>query len=152
MKDLNGLQAMSRYLLKHTVLFLLQAPCSTEMKDRIHVLDLECYQRMIFLVEMVLAKDTFSLPSLPLPISGSSSFNSSILSLCLWFVEIYVRLDSKIIFGRSHYEGGKKYCRRCEVYFFHNGSFCPCCGMTLRMSPTSKRDKERLRTVFIESG
>ncbi|MDQ6866032.1 MAG: hypothetical protein M3044_19675, partial [Thermoproteota archaeon] len=27
-----------------------------------------------------------------------------------------------------------------------------CCGMALRMSPTSKRDKERLRTVFIESG
>src|ERR1700716_4127453 len=44
------------------------------------------------------------------------------------------RLYSKIIFGKSHYEGGKKYCRRCEVYFFHDGSFCPCCGMALRTS------------------
>jgi hypothetical protein len=52
---------------------------------------------------------------------------------------------SKIIFGRSHYEGGKKYCRRCEVYIYHDGVFCTCCGMALRMSPTSKRDKERLR-------
>ncbi|MGB7954460.1 MAG: hypothetical protein WCF23_10795 [Candidatus Nitrosopolaris sp.] len=52
---------------------------------------------------------------------------------------------SKIIFGKSHYEGGKKYCRRCEVYYYHDGMFCPCCGMALRMSPINRRDKERLR-------
>ena len=57
------------------------------------------------------------------------------------------RLYPKIIFGRSHYEGGKKYFRRCEVYYCQDGMFCPCCGMTLRMSPTSKRDKERLRQL-----
>jgi hypothetical protein len=57
------------------------------------------------------------------------------------------RLYSKIVFGKSHYEGGKKYCRRCEVYYCHDGVFCPCCGMALRMSPTSKRDKERLRQL-----
>src|SRR6266849_948702 len=55
------------------------------------------------------------------------------------------RLYSKIIFGKSYYEGGKKYCRRCEVYYCHDGMCCPCCGMALRMSPTNKRDKERLR-------
>ena len=38
MKDQNELQAMSRYLLKHTVQ-LVQFQSSTEMKDRIHVLD-----------------------------------------------------------------------------------------------------------------
>ena len=27
---------------------------------------------------------------------------------------------SKIIFDHSHYQGDKKYCRRCEVYFCHN--------------------------------
>ena len=57
------------------------------------------------------------------------------------------RLYSKIIFGKSHYEGGKKYCRRCEVYYCHDGVFCPCCGMALRMSPTSKRDEARLRQL-----
>jgi hypothetical protein len=32
------------------------------------------------------------------------------------------RLYSKIVFGKSHYEGGKKYCRRCEVaYAFDAG-------------------------------
>jgi hypothetical protein len=41
---------------------------------------------------------------------------------------------TRIIFGRSHYEGGKKYCRRCEVYIYHDGMFCPCCGMALRGS------------------
>ncbi|MDQ6862555.1 MAG: hypothetical protein M3044_01905 [Thermoproteota archaeon] len=50
-------------------------------------------------------------------------------------------------FGKSHYEGGKKYCRRCEIYFSYDGVFCLCCGMALRMSPTSKRDKERLRQL-----
>ena len=39
------------------------------------------------------------------------------------------------------------YCRRCEVCYFHNGVFCPCCGMALQMSPTSKRDKEKLRQL-----
>ena len=29
--------------------------------------------------------------------------------------------------------------------FYHDGVFCPCCGMALRMLPPSKRDKERLR-------
>jgi hypothetical protein len=51
----------------------------------------------------------------------------------------------QIVFGKSHYEGGKKYCRRCEVYYCHDIVFCPRCGMALRMSPTSKRDKQRLR-------
>ena len=30
---------------------------------------------------------------------------------------------------------------------FTMGVFCPCCGMALRMSPTSKQDKERLRQL-----
>jgi hypothetical protein len=57
------------------------------------------------------------------------------------------RLYSKIIFGNSHYAGGKKYCRRCEISSYYDGVFCPCCGMALRMSPTNKRDKERLRQL-----
>ncbi|MGB6673392.1 MAG: hypothetical protein WBE34_13245 [Candidatus Nitrosopolaris sp.] len=40
MKDQNGLQAMRRYLLKHTVQ-MVQIQWTTEMKDRIHVLDLD---------------------------------------------------------------------------------------------------------------
>ena len=39
MKDQNELQAMCRYLLKHTVV-LVQFQSTTEMRDRIHVLDL----------------------------------------------------------------------------------------------------------------
>jgi hypothetical protein len=53
------------------------------------------------------------------------------------------RLDSKIIVGKSIYEEGKKYCRRCEVYFLHDGLFCPCCGMRLRVSPVNKKDRNR---------
>jgi len=57
------------------------------------------------------------------------------------------RFDSRFTVGKAHYGNGNKYCRRCEVYFFHDGIFCPCCGMALRISPTSKRDKERLRQL-----
>jgi hypothetical protein len=54
---------------------------------------------------------------------------------------------SKIV-GKSKYHGGKKYCRRCEVYFLHDGLFCPCCGMRLRVSPVNKRDRNRLREMY----
>jgi hypothetical protein len=35
---------------------------------------------------------------------------------------------------------------RCEVYIYHDGMFCPCCGMQLRQLPSSKKDKERIRS------
>jgi hypothetical protein len=55
------------------------------------------------------------------------------------------RLDPKVTFGEKTYKGGKKYCRRCEIFLFHLGNFCPCCGMALRGSPTSRKQKEKLR-------
>jgi len=87
--------------------------------------------------------------TLPLSISTSNvlavrpfPYNS------IWFAGIYVRgCIPKLFFGKSHYEGGKKYLGRCEVYYCYDGAFCLCCGMALRMSPTSKRDKERLRQL-----
>jgi hypothetical protein len=39
------------------------------------------------------------------------------------------RLYSKIIFDKSHFEGGKKYCRWCEFYYCHNGVLCLCCAL-----------------------
>src|ERR1044071_7286606 len=55
------------------------------------------------------------------------------------------RLECKPSFEYDQYIVGKKYCRRCEVYFYHSGLFCPCCGMQLRRTPASKNGKERLR-------
>jgi hypothetical protein len=57
------------------------------------------------------------------------------------------RLYSKTVFGQSNYDGGKKYCRRCEVFYYNQNMFCPCCGMALRRSPTDKRGRERLRLL-----
>jgi hypothetical protein len=76
-------------------------------------------------------------------LAGSPFF----LQLSMVCKNLCERLYSKIVFGKSHYEGGKKYCRRCEIYFYYDGVFCPCCGMALRMSPTSKRDKEMGRQL-----
>jgi len=53
-------------------------------------------------------------------------------------------LYSKIIVGKSPYQSGKKYYRRCEVYFYQVERFCRCSGMTLRTSPYGKRQKVRL--------
>jgi hypothetical protein len=47
--------------------------------------------------------------------------------------------------GGGNYFDGKKYCRRCEVYLNHKGLFCPCCGMQLRLTPSSRECKEFLR-------
>ncbi|MGB6528973.1 MAG: hypothetical protein WBF33_12775 [Candidatus Nitrosopolaris sp.] len=52
--------------------------------------------------------------------------------------------NSKIVVGRSQYADGKRYCRRCEVYFYQAGKFCQCCGMTLRSSPTNRKQKGKL--------
>jgi len=30
---------------------------------------------------------------------------------------------------------------------YHNGMFCPCCGMQLRTTPIDKEDKEKIRTT-----
>jgi uncharacterized Zn finger protein (UPF0148 family) len=54
------------------------------------------------------------------------------------------RLYSKIQVGEPSYFVGKKYCRRCEIYLYYDGVFCPCCGMQLRTTPTNKKGKERL--------
>ena len=57
------------------------------------------------------------------------------------------RLYSKIIVGKSPYQAGKRYCRRCEVYFYQVERFCQCCGMTLRSSPINKTQKNKLKEM-----
>jgi len=68
----------------------------------------------------------------------------SLLAINLFWVlmvcrNLCERLYSKITVGKSPYEGGKKYCRRCDVYFNQMERFCRCCGMTLRTSPAGKK-------------
>ena len=53
--------------------------------------------------------------------------------------------SEKVVFGISNYGLGQKYCRRCEVYMYNDSMFCPCCGMQLRITPSSRRCKEVLR-------
>jgi hypothetical protein len=53
--------------------------------------------------------------------------------------------SEKIVFGISNYSLGQKYCRRCKVYMYNKSSFCPCCGMQLRLKPCSRICKEILR-------
>jgi hypothetical protein len=48
------------------------------------------------------------------------------------------RLYSKIIVGKRHYESGKRYCTRCEVYFYRDNKFCLSCVMALRLSPIDR--------------
>ena len=55
------------------------------------------------------------------------------------------RLYSKIVFGISNYSLGQKYCRKCEVNMYNDNAFCPCCGMQLRLTPSSRECKEILR-------
>ena len=70
---------------------------------------------------------------------------SNILASFPWFVVIYEKIYSKIIVYQSHYSLGKKYCRRCEIYIYHEGLFCPCCGMQLRTTPIDSKDKAKIR-------
>ena len=87
-------------------------------------------------------------------ISPFSHFGDSLLlttSLFLKSVPYMVcrnicdRLYSKVVFGISNYSLGHKYCRRCEVYLCSDSMFCPCCGMQLRIIPSSRKCKETFR-------
>jgi uncharacterized Zn finger protein (UPF0148 family) len=61
------------------------------------------------------------------------------------------RIYSKRQIGQSDYLIGKKYCKRCEIYLYHNGGiFCPCCGMQLRTTPIDKESKEKIRHTHIQ--
>ena len=53
--------------------------------------------------------------------------------------------SEKIVFGISNYSLGQKYCRRCEVYIYTDNTFCSCCGMQVRLTPSDKKHKEILR-------
>src|SRR5919108_1533459 len=55
------------------------------------------------------------------------------------------KYSQRVVFGISNYSLGQKYCRRCEVYMYYDSMFCPCCGMQLRLTPSSRRCKEILR-------
>ena len=62
-----------------------------------------------------------------------------------WFVEIYAKefatrdyhlvLEVITLIVRNIVEGVR-------FIVYHNGLFCPCCGMTLRLTPTSRECKE----------
>jgi hypothetical protein len=86
---------------------------------------------------------------IPLSQLGCNAFNDIIFcSTCSPLVcrNICERIYSKkIVFGGGNYLSGQKYCRRCEVYMHHNGFFCPCCGMQLRLTPSNRECKEILR-------
>ena len=34
---------------------------------------------------------------------------------------------------------GKKYCRKCEIYLYHEEAFCPCCRAQLRTTAHNKK-------------
>ena len=55
------------------------------------------------------------------------------------------RISSRIIEGQPHYSLGKKYCRRCERYMFHQGKFCACCGMQLRATAVRTQYKVTMK-------
>jgi hypothetical protein len=59
------------------------------------------------------------------------------------------KIHSKIVVGESHYSVGKRYCRRCECYFITKRLFCECCGMQLRVTPSEREYKEKMRENLI---
>jgi hypothetical protein len=56
-----------------------------------------------------------------------------------WFLSFWQY--SSIIIGKNHYEGDKKYFRRCEIYLFHDSKSCPFGGI----SPIAGKDKEKIK-------
>jgi hypothetical protein len=103
---------------------------------------LQYYNERQLAYSMAAQTDDYCNKTLPLSVSSCHTFSGPIFPYnSIWLVEIYVRgCIPKILLVKPHYGNGNKYCRRCEVYFFHDGIFCPCpcpcCGTALRMSPS----------------
>jgi hypothetical protein len=100
----------------------------------------------------------FTLASVPViwptrRIKGISHLHSALFIIFLrTFTSLFMicrsiceRRYSKIVVGESCYSVGKKYCRRCEIYLYHTGILCPCCGMRLRTTPIDLKDKAKIR-------
>jgi hypothetical protein len=59
------------------------------------------------------------------------------------------KIYSKIEVGKSHYLAGKKYCRRCEIYLYHEGVFAHAAecysGLLLLMPKYKAKIRKRLQ-------
>jgi hypothetical protein len=54
-----------------------------------------------------------------------------------------------MIVGESHNSVGKRYCRKCESYFMTMRLFWECCSMQLRVTPSEREYKEKMRENLI---
>jgi hypothetical protein len=54
-----------------------------------------------------------------------------------------------MVVGESHYSVGKRYCRKCECYFMTMRLFCEYSGMQLRVTPSEREYKEKMRENLI---
>ena len=76
------------------------------------------------------------------------------ITLVLWFLNCFIlclampcrNICTRIGSSFGYYSAGIKYCRRCEIYLFHDAYICPCCKRPLRTSPNNRRGKEKLCT------
>ena len=57
--------------------------------------------------------------------------------------------SKKIVFGKSNYFDGKKYCRRCVVYLYYNGLFCPCCEFIIAAFRTLQKKWWLVRAFYL---
>jgi hypothetical protein len=74
-KDLNELQAMRKYLLKHTVRWV-QIQSTTEMKDRTHVLD---WDKLSTYGQADLPQSVFVAREMPVELESENRFLHSVL-------------------------------------------------------------------------
>jgi hypothetical protein len=54
-----------------------------------------------------------------------------------------------MVVGESHNSVGKRYCRKCESYFMTMRLFWECCSMQLRVTPSEREYKEKMRENLI---
>ena len=43
----------------------------------------------------------------------------------------------------GRYENGQKRCQTCQIFINHNGKYCPCCNVQLRVSSRYVKLKEK---------
>lgn len=102
-----------------------------------HMLDLSCQIQSV-------SQDMWWWKQNPTTATRRFSGSAELIGMGGWCKNICEQLRSKKKLGPSLYSGGRKYCRRCEVFFENQGKKCPCCGAFLRLTPAERLFREKL--------
>ena len=61
---------------------------------------------------------------------------------------LWEKMNSRFASVLGHQEKNGKCCSSCDLYYSYDEMYCPLCGMSIRESRITRRDKEKLKHIM----